>query len=58
MLEDSSLLPSLDEIQKFHQEQMKILPDEYKRLDITAEKFPVVFSDKVEALTREFRARG
>lgn len=57
-LEHSLLLPSLDEIQKHHQAQMKMLPDEYKRLDITGEKFPVVFSDKLEALTREFLVRG
>jgi nicotinate phosphoribosyltransferase len=53
-----SLLRSLDEIQKYHQDQMKMLPDEYKRVDMTAEKFPVVFSDKVEAITREFLIRG
>jgi hypothetical protein len=35
-----------------------MLPDEYKMLDITAEKFPVVFSDKLEAITREFLIRG
>jgi nicotinate phosphoribosyltransferase len=57
-LEHSLLLPSLDEIQKHHQAQMKMLPDEYKRLDITAEKFPVIFSDKLEAVTREFLIRG
>lgn len=50
-------LPLLDEIQKYHQNQMKALPEEYKRLHITAERFPVVFSDKLEALTREFRIR-
>ena len=53
------LLPSLDDIQKYHQNQMKILPDEYKRLDIiTAEKFPVIFSEKLEAITREFLIKG
>lgn len=58
-LEQGLLLPSLDDIQKYHQDQMKILPDEYKRLDmITPEKFPVVFSDKLEAITREFLIKG
>ncbi|HEX6282219.1 MAG TPA: nicotinate phosphoribosyltransferase [Nitrososphaera sp.] len=50
-------LPSLDQIQKYHQDQMKTLPDEYKRLDIDAEKFPVIFSDKLESVTREFLIR-
>lgn len=57
-LKHGLLLPSLYDIQKYHQDQMKILPDEYKRLDITPEKFPVVFSDKIEAVTREFLIRG
>jgi nicotinate phosphoribosyltransferase len=56
-LQHSSLLRSLDEIQKYHQAQMRTLPDEYKGLDITAEKFPVVFSDKLEAIMREFLVR-
>ena len=47
-------LPSLDQIQNYHQDQMKTLPDEYKRLDISAEKFPVIFSDKLESVTKEF----
>lgn len=51
-------LPLLDEIQKYHQNQMKALPEEFKRLHITAERFPVVFSDKLEAVTREFRIEG
>ena len=58
-LEQGLFLPCLDDIQKYHQDQMKILPEKYKRLDIiTAEKFPVVFSDKLEAITREFLIKG
>lgn len=56
-LEHSSLLPSLDEIQKYHQDQMKTLSDEYKKLDTTPEKFPVVFSEKIEGVTTEFLVR-
>jgi len=56
-LEHSSLLPSLDEIQKYHHDQMKMLPDEYKKLDTTPEKFPVVFSEKIEGVTTEFLVR-
>ena len=51
-------LPTLDEIQKYHLNQVKALPEAYKRLDLTIERFPVVFSDKLEAVTREFRIRG
>jgi nicotinate phosphoribosyltransferase len=47
-------LPSLDKIQKYHQDQMKTLPEEFKRLDVTAEKFPVAFSHKLETVAKEF----
>jgi nicotinate phosphoribosyltransferase len=47
-------LPSLDEIQKYHQDQMRTLPEEFKRLDVTAEKFPVAFSEKLETVAKEF----
>ena len=57
-LEHSLLLPSLDDIQKYHQAQIKGLPDEYKRLEVTAEKFPIIYSDKLEALTRELLIKG
>ncbi|HEY1248382.1 MAG TPA: hypothetical protein VGE97_05305, partial [Nitrososphaera sp.] len=48
-------LPTLDEIQKYHLNQVKALPEAYKRLDPTVKRFPVVVSDKLEAVTREFR---
>jgi nicotinate phosphoribosyltransferase len=47
-------LPSLGEIQKYHQDQMKMLPEEFKRLDVTVEKFPVTFSEKLETIAKEF----
>jgi nicotinate phosphoribosyltransferase len=47
-------LPSLDEVQRYGQEQTRMLPSEFKRLDVTAEKFPVVFSDRLETIAREF----
>lgn len=47
-------LPSLEEIRKYSRDQMNMLPSEFKNLDITAEKSPVVFSDKLEALVRDF----
>ncbi|HKZ62446.1 MAG TPA: nicotinate phosphoribosyltransferase [Nitrososphaera sp.] len=47
-------MPSLNEIQKYHQDQMKTLPGDFKRLDETVDKFPVTFSDRLEAVTKEF----
>lgn len=47
-------MPSLNEIQKYHQDQMKTLPWDFKRLDETVDKFPVTFSDRLEAVTKEF----
>jgi len=48
-------LPSLKEIQNYHQDQMRTLPDEFKALNFVPEKFPVIFSEKLEAITREFK---
>lgn len=48
-------LPSLDEIQRYHQDQVMILPDEFKYLNSVPEKFPVVFSEKLESVTKKFR---
>lgn len=50
-------LPSLDKIQKYHQDQMKMLPEGFKRLDVTVEKFPVAFSNKLEAVAKEFMVK-
>jgi nicotinate phosphoribosyltransferase len=50
-------LPSLNEIQKYHQEQMMTLPSEFRRLDVTAEKFPVAFSDRLETVAKEFMVK-
>jgi nicotinate phosphoribosyltransferase len=50
-------LPSLVEIQEYHQDQVGMLPSEFKRLDVTAEKFPVVFSDRLETLAKEFTVK-
>ncbi len=47
-------LPSLDEIQNYHQDQVRMLPDEFKNLSSTPERFPVTFSDKLESVAMEF----
>jgi nicotinate phosphoribosyltransferase len=46
-------LPALDTIQKYHSNQLGILPDEFKRLETTVDRFPTSFSGKLEALARE-----
>jgi nicotinate phosphoribosyltransferase len=50
-------LPSLEENQKYHHDQMRILSSEFKRLDVTVEKFPVAFSDRLEAVVKEFMVK-
>jgi len=51
-------LPSLEEIQKYHQDQMRMIPSEFRRLDTTAEKFPVKFSDELETLARSLSLKN
>ena len=43
-------LPSIKEIQMYHLKQMSLLPAEFKELDSTSEKFPVIFSDRLQSL--------
>ena len=50
-------LPSLSEIQRYHQDQLKILPVEFKLLDTVPERFPVMFSKKLEDITRGFKIK-
>ena len=47
-------LPSLNEIQKYHQDQMRTIPNEFKELSTIIDKFPTVFSNRLEAITRQF----
>jgi nicotinate phosphoribosyltransferase len=43
-------LPSIKEIQRYHLKQMSLLPAEFKELDSIPEKFPVIFSDRLQSL--------
>lgn len=47
-------LPSLNEIQKYHQDQMRTLPKEFKELGTIIDKFPTIFSSRLEAIKRQF----
>jgi len=46
-------LPSLVEIQKYHIEQLNLLPKRYKRLEFMP--FPVAFSKRLKAITLQFK---
>ena len=50
----SADLPSLDEIQRYYRGQMRTLSEEFKRLDVTVEKFPVVYSNRLQAIAGQF----
>jgi nicotinate phosphoribosyltransferase len=43
-------LPSIKEIQMYHLKQMSLLRAESKELDSIPEKFPVIFSDRLQSL--------
>jgi nicotinate phosphoribosyltransferase len=46
-------LPSLVEIQRYHIEQLNLLPKSYKRLEFMP--FPVEFSKRLKAITLQFK---
>ncbi|HEY7572697.1 MAG TPA: hypothetical protein VH796_15135, partial [Nitrososphaeraceae archaeon] len=49
----ASNIPSLAEIQKYHLQQLKLLPKIYKKLEFVP--FPVEFSKKIKTITRQFK---
>ena len=50
ILEES---PPIQTLQKFHSQQLNILPSKFKDLDLVPEKFPVQYSEKLDAVLRE-----
>jgi nicotinate phosphoribosyltransferase len=48
-------LPSMKEMQNFHRQQVKILPEEFTDITSEAESFPVRFSDRIKEVTRQFQ---
>ena len=48
-------VPPVQEIQKFHLQQVRILPAQYLDLESVPETYPVVFSEKLEDLSRRLR---
>jgi nicotinate phosphoribosyltransferase len=48
-------IPSINEIQKFHLQQVKTLPAQYLDLESVPETYPVVFSERLEDLSKQFR---
>lgn len=54
--EISERIPSIQMLQRFHLQQLNILPSKFKDLDFVTERFPVMYSEKLEALSSEFKA--
>ncbi|HJU13712.1 MAG TPA: nicotinate phosphoribosyltransferase [Candidatus Nitrosotalea sp.] len=50
-------LPSLEEARDFHGTQRETLPPDFRRIDYVPTTFPVRYSDKLEQITRSFRAQ-
>jgi nicotinate phosphoribosyltransferase len=48
-------LPSIVEIQRYHIQQLNLLPTKFKSLEFLPERFPITFSKKLKAITRHFR---
>ena len=48
-------MPSIDEIQRYHCQQVNLLPPKFKDLDFVPEVFPVIYSEKLEATMRQVK---
>lgn len=49
-------MPSIEEIQRYHLQQLNLLPAEFKDLDFVPEESPVRYSEKLKDITQEFNA--
>jgi hypothetical protein len=43
-------MPSVEEIQRYHSQQVNLLPPKFKDLDFVPEVFPVIYSEKLLAM--------
>jgi len=48
-------MPTIEEIQIYRGKQINILPPEFKDLDAVPEEFPVMYSEKLNTITKEFK---
>lgn len=51
-------IPSLQAVQDLHRQQVRTLPAEFTDIDLTVASFPVLFSDRLERVAREFQHRS
>lgn len=51
-------IPSLQAVQNLHRQQVRTLPAEFTDIDLTVASFPVLFSDRLERVAREFQHRS
>ena len=47
-------IPSIEEIQHYCLEQIKLLPAQFTHLDYRPSEFPVLYSEKLKNITQEF----
>jgi nicotinate phosphoribosyltransferase len=48
-------LPSITSIQKYHLDQLKILPKRFKILDLVPKRFPVVYSKRLQTIANNLK---
>lgn len=51
-------MPSVEEIQRYHCQQVNLLPPKFKDLDFAPEVFPVIYSEKLEATIHRKSLKG
>jgi hypothetical protein len=58
LLENGKILckmPSVEEIQRYHSQQINLLPPKFKDLDFVPEVFPVIYSEKLQTMMNQFK---
>jgi hypothetical protein len=46
----------MEDIQRYHFQQLNLLPARFKDLEFVPQDFPVIFSEKLEAIMQQFKA--
>jgi hypothetical protein len=47
------VMPSMEQVQDYHLNQLKLLPFQFKDLDFVPDQFPVIYSKKLEEISQQ-----
>ncbi len=44
-------MPSMEQVQDYHLNQLKLLPFQFRDLDLVPDQFPIIYSKKLEKIS-------